>query len=161
MDLVNFYDFKPTINNEPYDFSKLKNTVVLIVNVASKCRFTPQYSELEKLYQKYKDSGFLVIGFPCNQFGSQEPGSYEEITRFCSETYNITFPIMDKIDVNGPNSHPLYLFLKKQKGGCLGLSRIKWNFEKFLIDRNGNVASRYSSITRPDTISSQIEKLLE
>ncbi|KAF8976860.1 peroxiredoxin hyr1 [Entomortierella lignicola] len=139
------------------DFS---NKVILVVNVASKCGFTGQYKELEQLYQSYKDRGFVVIGFPCNQFGKQEPGTNEEIESFCKANYGVTFPIMDKIDVNGNEEDPVYTFLKSQKAGILGLTRIKWNFEKFLINKDGTVYQRYSSATVPSDIAGDIEKLL-
>ncbi|EMR11579.1 hypothetical protein PNEG_00023 [Pneumocystis murina B123] len=157
---MSFYNLKPTLNNQAYDFNILRNKVVLIVNVASKCGFTSQYSNLEKLYQKYKDSGFEILAFPCNQFGNQEPGTNEEIIEFCSRKYNVTFLIFDKIEVNGDNADPVYVFLKNQKKGLLNISRIKWNFEKFLINKTGEVVNRYSSFTKPENIACDIEKLL-
>ncbi|KAG4303623.1 hypothetical protein PCANB_000043 [Pneumocystis canis] len=156
-----FYNLKSKLKGEPYDFSQLKGKVVLIVNVASLCKFTSQYKELENLYQKYKNSGFEIIAFPCNQFAHQEPGTNEEILQFCTKNYNVTFPIMDKINVNGPSTDAVYQFLKSQKSGFFGLTRIKWNFEKFLIDKNGNVIFRYSSLKNPENLISQIEKLLK
>lgn len=156
-----FYDLAPKDNRgEPYYFSQLEGKVVLIVNVASKCGFTVQYDELEKLYSKYNNRGFIVIGFPCNQFGNQEPGTDEDIAQFCKTKYGVSFPIMAKIDVNGHNVDPVYQFLKKQKSGLFGLSRIKWNFEKFLINKHGQVVQRYSSMTKPHSLESEIEKLL-
>lgn len=143
-----------------FDFSQLKGKVVLIVNVASKCGFTPQYKELQALYEKYKDQGFEIVGFPCNQFGSQEPGSDAEIQEFCQKNYGVSFPIMKKIHVNGDEAHPVYAFLKSSKSGLLGLTRIKWNFEKFLVDSEGVVEERYSSLTKPESLESTIEKLL-
>ena len=134
--------------------------VLLIVNVASKCGFTPQYAGLEALYRKYKDRGFEVLGFPCNQFGSQEPGNAEEIASFCSLTYDVTFPVFAKIEVNGPAADPLYEWLKKAAPGLMGLSSIKWNFTKFLVDRSGKVVRRYAPTTKPDDIEADIEKLL-
>ncbi|PVU94781.1 hypothetical protein BB561_002261 [Smittium simulii] len=134
--------------------------VILIVNVASKCGFTPQYKGLEEIYQSHKDKGLEIIGFPCNQFGSQEPGSSEEITSFCSLNYGVTFPIMAKSDVNGDDASPVYNYLKGEKAGILGLKRIKWNFEKFLIDQNGNVVERFASTTSPSSITPKIDKLL-
>ncbi|GAO40878.1 glutathione peroxidase [Sphingomonas changbaiensis NBRC 104936] len=134
--------------------------VLLIVNVASKCGFTPQYAGLEALYRKYKDRGFEVLGFPCNQFGSQEPGNAEEIASFCSLTYDVTFPVFAKIEVNGPAADPLYEWLKKAAPGLMGLSSIKWNFTKFLVDRSGKVVRRYAPTTKPEDIEADIEKLL-
>eukprot|EP01097_Dermamoeba_algensis_P007720 TRINITY_DN492_c0_g1_i1.p1 TRINITY_DN492_c0_g1~~TRINITY_DN492_c0_g1_i1.p1 ORF type:complete len:210 (-),score=39.74 TRINITY_DN492_c0_g1_i1:113-715(-) len=156
-----FFEFTPLdIHKKPYPFKDLEGKVVLIVNVASHCGFTGQYKGLQQLYDKYKDRGFVVIGFPCNQFGSQEPGSNDEIESFCSRTYSVTFPIMDKIEVNGDNVHPVYEYLKTAKPGILGLTRIKWNFEKFLVDQKGNVVDRWASTSSPEGIASSIEKLL-
>jgi len=148
------------IDKKPVNLSDFKGKVLLIVNVASKCGFTPQYEGLEKLYRKYKDKGFEILAFPCNQFGNQEPGTNEEIKNFCSTKYNVTFRLFDKIDVNGPNTHPLYKFLKEAKPGLMGSKDIKWNFTKFLIDRNGNVVERYAPQTTPESIEKDIEKLL-
>jgi glutathione peroxidase len=134
--------------------------VLLIVNVASKCGFTPQYAGLEALYRKYKDQGFAVLGFPCNQFGQQEPGNAEEIASFCSLNYDVTFPIFAKIDVNGPEADPLYEHLKKEAPGVMGLTSIKWNFTKFLVDRGGNVVHRYAPTTKPQDIERDIQRLL-
>jgi glutathione peroxidase len=134
--------------------------VLLIVNVASKCGFTPQYAGLEALYRKYKDRGFSVLAFPCNQFGSQEPGSDAEIGAFCSTTYDVTFPVYSKIDVNGPTADPLYEHLKTAAPGLMGLTSIKWNFTKFLVDRSGKVVRRYAPTTRPEDIQKDIESLL-
>ncbi|QLG71128.1 hypothetical protein HG535_0B01660 [Zygotorulaspora mrakii] len=157
-----FYSFAPTDSKgEPYPFKQLEGKVVLIVNVASKCGFTPQYEELEKLYTKFKDEGLVILGFPCNQFGSQEPGSDQEIASFCKLNYGVTFPVLKKIDVNGKSEEPVYEFLKKEKSGLLGLSRIKWNFEKFLIDKQGNVVERYSSLTKPQSLESEVQRLLK
>ena len=135
-------------------------TVLLIVNVASKCGFTPQYEGLEALYRRFADRGFMVLGFPCNQFGAQEPGDAEEIAKFCSLTYDVTFPVFAKIDVNGPTADPLYGYLKKAAPGLLGSQSIKWNFTKFLVDRKGNVVKRYAPTTKPDEIAADIERLL-
>lgn len=146
---------------EPFPFSELKGKVVVIINVASKCGFTPQYKELEELNKKYKDKGVQLIGFPCNQFGGQEPGSSEEIASFCQLNYGVTFPVLKKIEVNGDNADPVYKWLKEQKSGLLGLTRIKWNFEKFLIDKQGNVVERYSSLTKPKSLEPKIEELLK
>lgn len=157
-----FYTLKPLDKKgEPFPFKQLEGKVVLIVNVASKCGFTPQYEELEKLYKKYKDEGFVILGFPCNQFGNQEPGNDEEIGEFCKLNYGVTFPVLKKIDVNGKNVDPVYEFLKDQKAGMLGLSRVKWNFEKFLVDKHGKVMERYSSLAKPHTFESDIERLLK
>ncbi|CAI4055938.1 hypothetical protein SKDZ_02G3500 [Saccharomyces kudriavzevii ZP591] len=145
---------------EIFKFDQLKGKVVLIVNVASKCGFTPQYKDLEALYQKYQGKGFIILGFPCNQFGKQEPGSDEQITEFCQLNYGVTFPIMKKIEVNGSNADPVYNYLKSQKSGLLGFKGVKWNFEKFLVDRNGNVVQRYSSLTKPSSLDQEIQSLL-
>ena len=131
----------------------------LVVNVASKCGLTPQYTALEELQKEYGPRGFTVIGVPCNQFGDQEPGSAEEIQTFCSTTYGVSFPMMAKIDVNGANAHPLYSYLKREKSGLLG-SSIKWNFTKFLVDRAGRVVGRYAPTVRPENLTKEIEALL-
>lgn len=155
-----FYDYKvKNISGEEVSMSDYKGKVVLIVNTASKCGFTKQYEGLEELYEKYKDQGFVILGFPCNQFGSQEPGSNEEIKNFCTSTFSVTFPMMSKIDVNGDDADPLYKFLKKEKGGILG-DEIKWNFTKFLIDREGNVVDRFASQKTPKALEKEVEKLL-
>ncbi|MBS0315417.1 MAG: glutathione peroxidase [Proteobacteria bacterium] len=134
--------------------------VLLIVNVASKCGFTPQYEGLEALYRKHKDQGFEVLGFPCNQFGAQEPGNAEEIASFCSLTYDVTFPVFAKIDVNGPEADPLYEYLKKAAPGLMGSTGIKWNFTKFLVDRDGKVVRRYAPQAKPEDIAKDIVALL-
>lgn len=158
---MSFYDLKPLDrSNNPFPFEKLKGKVVIIVNVASKCGFTPQYKELEDLYKRYNKKGLEIIGFPCNQFANQEPGSDEEISSFCSLNYGVSFPILKKVDVNGDHSDPVYKFLKLKKSGLFGLTRIKWNFEKFIIDKNGNVIERYASTTKPSSLVSKIETLL-
>lgn len=155
-----FYDYKvKNISGEDVSMSEYKGKVVLIVNTASKCGFTKQYEGLEELYEKYKDQGFVILGFPCNQFGAQEPGSNEEIKNFCTSTFSVTFPMMSKIDVNGDDADPLYKFLKKEKGGILG-DDIKWNFTKFLIDREGNVVDRFASQKTPKALEKEVEKLL-
>lgn len=155
-----FYDYKvKSISGEEVSMSEYKGKVVLIVNTASKCGFTKQYEGLEELYEKYKDQGFVILGFPCNQFGSQEPGGNEEIKNFCISTFSVTFPMMSKIDVNGDDADPLYKFLKKEKGGILG-DEIKWNFTKFLIDREGNVVDRFASQKTPKALEKEVEKLL-
>lgn len=148
------------IDKKTVNLSDFKGKVVLIVNVASKCGFTPQYEGLEKLYKKYKSQGFEILAFPCNQFGNQEPGSNEEIKNFCTTKYNVNFKLFDKIEVNGPNTHPLYKFLKQEKPGMLETPDIKWNFTKFLIDRNGIVIERYAPQTSPESIEKDIVKLL-
>ncbi|MEP9360857.1 glutathione peroxidase [Sphingomonas sp. KR3-1] len=134
--------------------------VLLIVNTASKCGFTPQYAGLEALYRKYKDRGFAVLAFPCNQFGAQEPGDAAEIANFCTLSYDVTFPVYAKIDVNGDNAAPLFEALKKAAPGVLGSKGIKWNFTKFLVDRSGNKVERFAPTTSPDAIGPKIEKLL-
>lgn len=160
--MSSFYELTPlNAQDQPYPFEQLKGKVVLIVNVASKCGFTPQYKELEELNKKYADKDLQIIGFPCNQFGSQEPGNSEEIASFCSLNYGVSFPVLKKIDVNGDDADPVYKFLKSQKSGLLGLSRVKWNFEKFLVDKDGNVVERYSSLTKPLSLSEKIDSLLK
>ncbi|CAO3644291.1 unnamed protein product [Cunninghamella blakesleeana] len=156
-----FFDFTvKNIKNQDWNLNELKGKVVLVVNVASKCGFTKQYTGLEELYQKYKDCDFVIVGAPCNQFAGQEPGNEDEIQNFCSLNFGVSFPLTAKLDVNGDNEAPVYKFLKESRPGILGLKRIKWNFEKFLIDREGNVVSRYASTTEPKAISPDIEKLL-
>ena len=137
-----------------------RGKVLLIVNTASQCGFTPQYKELEALYRDYRDQGFEVLAFPCNQFGKQEPGNADEIASFCSLTYDVSFPVMAKVDVNGAKTDPLFAYLKQQQTGFLGTSGIKWNFTKFLVDRNGKVVSRHPPQTRPELLRSEIEGLL-
>ena len=149
-----------TIDGKTQQLEAYKGQVVLVVNVASKCCFTSQYIGLQALYTKYKDRGLVILGFPCNQFGSQEPGSESEIKTFCSMKYGVTFPMFAKIDVNGENAHPLYQFLKHEKSGILGTDSIKWNFTKFLVDRNGKVIERYAPQTAPADLEKDIEKLL-
>jgi len=155
---MSIYDFTAkTIDGKETSLDAYRGSVVLIVNVASKCGFTPQYAGLESLYQKYKDQNFVVLGFPCNQFGSQEPGSESEIMSFCNLEYGVTFPLFAKIDVNGPNAHPLYSYLKTVKPGILGTEGIKWNFTKFLVDRNGNPIRRYAPSDKPEAIDSDVQ----
>ncbi|MEF8755896.1 MAG: glutathione peroxidase [Accumulibacter sp.] len=134
--------------------------VLLIVNTASQCGFTPQYAGLEALYQRYRERGLVVLGFPCNQFGAQEPGDASEIASFCQKNYGVSFPMFARIEVNGDNAHPLYQHLKKAAPGLLGSEAIKWNFTKFLVDRAGDVVQRYAPATAPDSIADDIEKLL-
>jgi glutathione peroxidase len=157
---MNAYDFQAeTLDGKPAALSTFAGKVLLIVNTASKCGFTPQYEGLEALHRKYADRGFEVLGFPCNQFGHQEPGDAAEIANFCSLTYDVSFPMMSKIEVNGPRAHPLYAWLKSEKGGLLGAG-IKWNFTKFLIDREGQVAGRFAPTATPKSLEGAIEAIL-
>ncbi|KAK6332493.1 hypothetical protein TWF730_004159 [Orbilia blumenaviensis] len=190
---LDFYNYKPLDKKgEEYDLNQLKGKVVLIVNVASKCGLTPQYEGLEQLYAKYKDEGLVVLGFPCNQFGGQAPGTSEDQASFCTLTYGVKFPMLGKIDVNGDKAHPLYEYflpspslffimvfyihfvgvcvliglgwyrwLKKEKPGILGMKRIKWNFEKFLVSRDGKVVDRWAPTTSPSSLASKIEEELK
>ncbi len=135
--------------------------VLLIVNTASQCGFTPQYAGLEALYKKYQDRGFAVLGFPCNQFGAQEPGTAADIGTFCEKNFGVSFPMFDKIDVNGVNAHPLYTRLKQDAPGLLGTEAIKWNFTKFLVDRDGKVIARYAPTTSPNALDSDVLQLLD
>ena len=154
------YDFTvKDIQGNDVSLEKFKGKDILIVNTASNCGFTKQYDGLQKLYEKYKDQGFVVLGFPCNQFGKQEPGDEKEIANFCTDTFNVTFPMMSKIEVNGENAHPLYKFLKKEKGGILG-DEIKWNFTKFLVDKEGNLVARFAPQKTPEDIEGNIKELL-
>jgi glutathione peroxidase len=158
---MNIYDIEvTTIEGKTVKLEKYKNKVMLIVNVASKCGFTYQYEGLETLHEKYADKGLAVLGFPCNQFLAQEPGTEEEIQEFCSLTYGVKFDMFSKIDVNGDNTHPLYTFLKENSNGLMGTDIIKWNFTKFLVDKNGNVVKRYAPSTKPLEIESDIKELL-
>jgi glutathione peroxidase-family protein len=158
---MTIYDYAwNTLSGKPFNMDLIKGKVVLIVNTASKCGFTPQYEGLQKLHEKYSPKGLVILGFPCNQFGSQEPGTQQEISEFCQVNYGVSFPMMDKIQVNGDNEHPLYKYLKNEKPGLLGLKMIKWNFEKFLVNKDGVVVDRFASTTSPASISSNIEKLL-
>jgi glutathione peroxidase len=150
-----------TISGEPSALAAYRGNVLMVVNVASACGFTPQYAGLEAAYRKYAGRGFFILGFPCNQFGKQEPACEADIHRFAKESYGVTFPLFSKIEVNGPRTHPLYLFLKKAQPGLLGTQSIKWNFTKFLIDRMGNVVSRHGSAVKPEHLERQIEGLLE
>jgi len=156
-----FYKFKSkSIDGKEISMKQYEGKIVLIVNTASKCGFTPQYEGLEKLYKTYKDKGLVILGFPCNQFASQEPGNAEEISKFCSLKYGVTFPMFDKIEVNGNNADPLYKYLKEALPGTLG-NDVKWNFTKFLLDKNGNPSKRYAPTTKPESITDDIEKLLK
>ncbi|MEO6959713.1 MAG: glutathione peroxidase [Burkholderiaceae bacterium] len=150
-----------SITGEPINLSLYQGDVILIVNVASKCGFTPQYQGLESLYREFKEQGLAVLGFPCDQFGHQEPGNSSEIRAFCSNTYEVTFPLFEKIEVNGPGTHPVYSWLKSQKTGFLGTKRIKWNFTKFLLGRDGQVIERYGSATPPHDLRDAIEHALK
>ena len=158
--MASIYDFNATsLTGDDTPLKRFEGKVLLIVNTASACGFTPQYKGLEVLQQKYAARGFSVLGFPCNQFGRQEPGSAAEIGQFCSSNYAVSFPMFDKIDVNGDNAHPLYQYLKGEKSGLLG-SSIKWNFTKFLIDRSGKVVGRHAPTTTPEQLTRDIEALL-
>lgn len=150
------YEFKVTdINGQEKTLAEYKGKKLLIVNVASKCGFTPQYKGLEELYENNKDK-LVVLGFPCNQFGGQEPGSEEEIKSFCDLTYNVTFPMFSKVDVNGSNSHPLYEYLKEQAPGLMGSKAVKWNFTKFLVDEEGKVLKRFAPKDKPESINKEL-----
>jgi glutathione peroxidase len=156
------YDFAATsITGEAIPLDRYRNQVLLIVNVASRCGYTPQYRELEELYRRHRERGFAVLGFPCNQFGGQEPGSAQEIQTFCAEIYDVTFPLFSKIDVNGPNAHPLFAHLKSTKSGWLGIDAIKWNFTKFLVGRRGEVLERFGPADRPSAIARRIVEALD
>ena len=157
---MSVYDFvMKDIDGNQVSLADFKGKVLLIVNTATGCGFTPQYEGLEKLYQQYKDQGFEILDFPCNQFGNQAPGTEKEIVSFCQLNYNVTFKQFAKIEVNGANEVPLYTYLKKQKGGLLG-SAIKWNFTKFLVDREGNVVDRFGSVETPEKLEKSIKALL-
>jgi glutathione peroxidase len=159
---ANIYDFTlPSIDGQPMPLADFKGKVVLVVNVASRCGYTPQYSALEALYEKYKGQGFVIVGFPANNFGAQEPGTNEEIKTFCSRKYNVTFPMYSKVSVKGDDQTPLYQYLTKQTGSLIA-GEIKWNFTKFLVDRNGNVVQRFESAITPDSkdVVSAVEKQL-
>jgi glutathione peroxidase len=157
----NFHQFKATsLQNKEIEMENYKGKVVLVVNTASKCGLTPQYEGLEKLYKDYKDKGLVILGFPCNQFGKQEPGGEKEIAEGCLINYGVTFPMFSKIEVNGDNAHPIYKYLKSELKGTFG-NRIKWNFTKFLIDKDGTPFKRFSPTTTPDKLRSHIETLLK
>ena len=155
------YDFTATdIDGRERSLREFAGQALLIVNVASKCGFTPQYKGLEALWRKHRDAGFAVLGFPCDQFGHQEPGDEAEIKRFCSVTYDVTFPLFAKIDVNGSRTHPLYLWLKGEKAGVFGTEAIKWNFTKFLVDRSGRAVKRYAPADAPEKIDPDLGRVL-
>ncbi len=158
---MNFYDYH-AVNSFEKDvpMSDYKGKVIVVVNTASKCGLTPQFEGLEKLYKAHKDQGLVILGFPCNQFAEQEPGSQEEIVHFCQLNYGVTFEIFEKIDVKGEAIHPLFAYLTNEKKGLLGLSEIKWNFTKFLIDREGNVVKRFAPTDSPESMEKSIKKLL-
>ncbi|WP_304232060.1 glutathione peroxidase [Jiulongibacter sediminis] len=154
---MEFYQFTAnSLNGKPVKMEDFKNKTVLVVNTASKCGLTPQYEGLESLYQKYKDKNLVILGFPCDQFGGQEPGGSDEIQEFCQINYGVSFPMFEKIEVNGNNAHPIFKYLKKNLGGLFG-SRIKWNFTKFLIDASGKPIKRFAPTTKPEDIEKYIE----
>jgi glutathione peroxidase len=158
---ADIYEFKvQTITGDKVQLGSYKNQVMLIVNTASKCGFTPQYEGLEALYKKYKDQDFVVLGFPCNQFGSQEPGSESDIAEFCQLNYGVSFPMFAKIDVNGNDADPLFKYLKTSQKGILGSEKIKWNFTKFLVNRDGKVIARFAPTVKPKDLTKDIEALL-
>ncbi len=150
----------PSLEGREVALSNFTGQVLLVVNTASKCGFTPQYAGLQALYDRYKDRGFAVLGFPCNQFGAQEPGDAAEIGAFCERNYGVGFPMFAKVEVNGPGAHPVFKHLKRAAPGLLGSQAIKWNFTKFLVDRNGKVVERFAPTTRPEDLTSAIERLL-
>ena len=158
---MNLYDLDlVTIDGKPQMMDDYRSKTLLIVNVASQCGFTPQYEGLQALYNKFVDRGFVVLGFPCNQFGHQEPGGEAEIVQFCTRNYSVTFPMFAKIDVNGVNAHPLYTYLKSEKPGILGTEAIKWNFTKFLVGSDGTVLRRYAPNDKPEAIEADLAAML-
>ena len=160
--MTSLYDFTvDDIHGKPVKLDRYKGKVVLIVNTASKCGYTPQYQGLEALYEKYKGKGLEVLGFPCNQFGAQEPGGADEIASFCELNYGVKFPLFAKVDVNGDKAAPVYQYLKAAKPGLLGIEAIKWNFTKFLIDRHGNVVRRYAPQDKPESLEKDLQPHLE
>jgi glutathione peroxidase len=159
--MPSIYDFSvDDIHGKPVKLDKYRNKVMLIVNTASKCGFTPQYKGLEALYEKFHGKGLEILGFPCNQFGAQEPGTEKEIAQFCELNYGVTFPMFAKVEVNGGNAAPVYKYLKAERPGLLGSEAIKWNFTKFLVDRKGNVLARYAPNDTPESMAGYIEKAL-
>lgn len=160
--MTDVYDIPlQTIDGSKSTLVDYRNKVVLIVNTASRCGFTPQYAWLEALYRKYKDQGLVVLGFPCNQFGAQEPGDEAQIADFCEKNYGVSFPMFSKVDVNGAEAHPLFIYLKREAPGLLGSEMIKWNFTKFLLDKQGKVVSRFAPTTTPDEIEQAIIPLIQ
>lgn len=158
---TSFYDFSADrLDGVPENLAAYRGKVVLVVNTASECGFTPQYAGLQELYARYKDKGLVILGFPCNQFGGQEPGDSEQIGAFCQKNYGVDFPIFAKVEVNGDGAHPLYQYLKSSAKGVLGTEAIKWNFTKFLINREGQVVDRYAPTTKPEELVKDIEALL-
>ena len=158
--MTTLHDFEATtLDGADKQLADYRGKVILVVNTASKCGFTPQFAGLEELYRQYADRGLVVLGFPCDQFAHQEPGNAEEIASFCSTEYGVSFPMFAKVDVNGADAHPLYAWMRKEKSGMLG-GAIKWNFTKFLLDADGAVVKRYASSTKPEKIASDIEALL-
>jgi glutathione peroxidase len=156
------YDFSaPLLDDAPISLESMRGQVLLVANTASQCGFTPQYAGLERLFQTYKGRGFQVLAFPCNQFGAQEPGSAAQIGSFCQKNYGVSFPVFSKIDVNGPDTHPIFRFLKEKKPGLFGTTRIKWNFTKFLVDREGRVVKRFAPSKPPESLAPDIEQLLD
>ncbi|AVP96636.1 glutathione peroxidase [Ahniella affigens] len=155
------YDITATdIDGQEHQLSEFKGKAMLVVNVASKCGFTPQYKGLEDMYRRHKEEGLVVLGFPCDQFGHQEPGDADEIKNFCSLTYDVSFPMFSKVEVNGDQAHPLYQHLKKEAKGVLGTESIKWNFTKFLVDRSGKVLKRYAPTDTPEKIEKDLKQVL-
>lgn len=158
---MNIFDYSATsLAGAPVDLAQYKGKVLLIVNTASACGFTPQYKGLEQVYQQFRDKGVVVLGFPCNQFGGQEPGTEAEIGAFCEKNYGVTFPLFSKVDGNGDAADPLFKQLKKEAPGLLGTEAIKWNFTKFLVGKDGKVAKRYAPSTKPEELTGDIERLL-
>ena len=158
--MTTLHDFKANLlTGEPQDLGEYAGRVVLVVNTASKCGLTPQFEGLQRLYTEHAERGLVVLGFPCNQFANQEPGDADEVGEFCQKNYGVTFPMFEKVDVNGAHAHPLYQWLRSQKGGLLG-DAIKWNFTKFLIGRDGNVLGRYSPTTQPEDLQKDVENAL-
>ncbi len=159
--MASIYELNATqLNGAPVALDQFRGKALLIVNTASKCGFTPQYQALEAVYRKFRDRGFEILGFPCNQFGKQEPGDSQEIASFCSTRYDVSFPMFEKIEVNGDGAHPLYRLLKSSAPGVLGSEAIKWNFTKFLVGRDGKVVKRYAPATKPEKIEQDIETAL-
>ncbi|HEY3539905.1 MAG TPA: glutathione peroxidase [Trinickia sp.] len=159
--MTSLYEFTAReLGGEPVSLERYRDKVLLIVNTASECGFTPQYAGLQRLHDRYAARGFEVLGFPCNQFGKQEPGDAAQIGTFCEKQYGVAFPMFEKIDVKGPNAHPLYRYLTRQAPGVLGTRWIKWNFTKFLVDRSGRVVKRYAPATKPEELEGDIEALL-